>query len=80
MSLSLDPQVAAAMMKLFSDPPPPAAVGDWKTRRDRVNHLFTILASLPPTQNDVTIKTFEMKEKDGHTIALRFVSQKGAKG
>ena len=80
MPLTLDPQVAAAMMKLFSDPPPPAAVGDWKTRRERVNHLFTILASLQPTPSDVTIKTYETKAKDGHVIKLRSYTKNGAKG
>lgn len=79
MPLGIDPQVAAAMQKLFSDPPPPAPVGDWKTRRERVNHLFTILASLQPKATDVTIKTYETKAKDGHTVALRFYTKNGAK-
>lgn len=72
----MDPEVAAAIGKLFGPNPPPApAAGDVETRRALLEGLFGLLSAQGPQVDDVNSKDFTTKAPDGHEIGLRWYTK-----
>ena len=74
MTLSIDPQVGAAMQKLAEamGKPPRPPLGDWRSRRLSVEVSFAAFARLQPTITDVSTRDFSVRSYDGAEVRLRW--------
>ena len=80
MSLTLDPEVQAAIAPLMAamagrDPIP---VGDCETRRQLINGLLAALTAAVPRPEGVTVTVHEAQAGDGARLALRWYRPTGA--
>ncbi|APR82989.1 Hypothetical protein A7982_08338 [Minicystis rosea] len=80
MALTLDPEVAAVLQKLFAGASeiPPAPPGDWKTRRQRAEGTLSLIGALQPIPSDVITKDFTTTGHDGAKVPLRWYAKQGS--
>lgn len=81
MSLSLDPEIAAALQEMMGDAPPPEAPppGDVATRRARFESWMGMVRSMMPKVTDVTTRDLATESADGASVNLRWYEKEGGR-
>ena len=80
MTMTTDPEVAAAVTALVGDaPPPPPAPGDWRAIRDGVAALYPVLTA-DLDHADVDQRTFTTTSSDGAEITLWWFTPRSQPG
>ncbi|MEU3188187.1 alpha/beta hydrolase [Streptomyces sp. NPDC006923] len=69
--LSIDGELSEAVAAIAAAIPPPAVVGDWKSRRTNIDGLYAGLAAAATHDDRVETVDFTVTASDGHTVPLR---------